>query len=975
MLSRIGVIALASLILSAPALYAQATATVFGTIADEQKAVLPGATVMATELTTGRVHTTVSDVTGEYRLVGVPPGTYKIQAELAGFATAVIPSLELLVGQNANVPFTLRLAGLEESVTVTSEAPLVDISSSEVAGNVDRREMEELPLQGRNWLELSMQVKGITANNITNTPGVSDVNFQLNLDGQQITQKVAGSGFGQPKFSREAIAEFQILTNLFDITQGRSNGIQVQAISRSGTNNLNGNVYGYFRHDNLNAADFVAQEVLPYENQQVGGTIGGPIQRDRIHYFASYEYERQPNTVFVTLAQLPSQEFAFPYKDTQNSVMGRVDQVINESNNLSYRGSYWDFENPFDLSSTAHPSQAAIRTQDATNFLMNWSRVINANMVQEVKVGYNGFNWANLLAVPEMHNTPNYVFQGLTIGGPRNFPQQFHQDLFSGRYDLNWHKGSHDFKIGGEFLGWKDTGEWHLLERGEFIFNSRPPTAELEARFPQSAWNDPTGWNVVGLDPRINRFDQNVGDWTIDIPRPSWAIWFGDNWQITDRLTVNYGVRWDDDWGATAPPHVTTTTTWDPVGGNPPFAAGEEIVIGPGDRVFDPNIRDHNNVAPRAGFAYNVGGTGDLVIRGGSGLYYSIPVSNTTFSQQSFNGERILVNSFANDGQPNFVLDPKRGVTNDDILEGRVPLPPQAPRVIAHDYRMPYTWQSSIGFQKQLGPVMGVEADLTFNRAYNVERGRDINLFFDPATGYNRDPGLGRPDPKWGQLQWIESNARGENMQLSTGFTRRLRDNFQGGLTYTYTFLDQQIGGGFGVGANNQFNLDAEWGPSHPQRHTLRANALYRLPWDFSVSAVYFYGSRDWSSTTLGTRPFGKPGTNRLNAGAPITVRQVPEFGGGEYVGPAVIGTMEETCRACFIPKTLHKVDFRVSKEISLGGDVRLMGIAEVFNLFNHENFSGYTTQIDSSNFGRPTQSTGNAYVPRSGQLGFRLSW
>src|SRR3954465_2931587 len=108
--------------------------------------------------------------------------------------------------------------------------------------------------------------------------------WQLNLDGQQITQKVAGSGFGQPKFSRESIAEFQIVTNMFDITQGRSAGIEIQAISKSGRNTTSGSTFGYFRRDSLNSADLVANKVLPYSNQQIGATLGGPIVKDKVHY-------------------------------------------------------------------------------------------------------------------------------------------------------------------------------------------------------------------------------------------------------------------------------------------------------------------------------------------------------------------------------------------------------------------------------------------------------------------------------------------------------------------------------------------------------------------------------------------------------------------------------------------------------------------------------------------------------------------
>ena len=214
-------------------------ASLTGVATDDTKAVLPGVTVTATGLANGAQFVSVSDVRGEYRLLQLPPGRYKINAELTGFTSVVFPDIELLVGQNAVVPLALKLAQVNETVTVTGEALLVDTASSQVAGNVNPRQMEELPLQGRNWMELSKMVKGVTANVISNNPGVSDDMFQLNLDGQQVTQKISG-GFGQPRFSRESIAEFQIVTNMFDITQGRSAGMQVQAISRSGSNNVKG---------------------------------------------------------------------------------------------------------------------------------------------------------------------------------------------------------------------------------------------------------------------------------------------------------------------------------------------------------------------------------------------------------------------------------------------------------------------------------------------------------------------------------------------------------------------------------------------------------------------------------------------------------------------------------------------------------------------------------------------------------------
>jgi hypothetical protein len=313
------------------------TATVNGTIADESKLVLPGVTVTATDLETGRQYVAVSDERGVYRLVNMPPGAYKIQAELGGFATAEIPHVELLVGQNATLGFVMKLATIAETLTVISEAPLVDVRSSQVAGYIDRRQMDAVPVQGRNWMELSMLVKGITTNNATNTPGTHGDAFQLNLDGQQIKQNAIGAGSGQPRFSREAIAEFQIVTNLFDVTQGRSTGVQVHAISRSGTNNLSGVVYGYFRDDKLNAPDPVANRVLPYSNQQIGGVLGGPIVKDKLHYFFSYENENQPFTNFTQPAFLGGPSFSKESKTRHHSYLGRVDWHSSPRNSVSFR--------------------------------------------------------------------------------------------------------------------------------------------------------------------------------------------------------------------------------------------------------------------------------------------------------------------------------------------------------------------------------------------------------------------------------------------------------------------------------------------------------------------------------------------------------------------------------------------------------------------------------------------------------------
>ena len=970
---------IASIFLAAPAMAQDAT--LIGTVVDSTKAALPGATITATMIDTGRAMTTVSDERGEYRLRGLGAGRYKVQAELSGFSTVLVPDIELLVGQNRSLPFSMQVASLSETLTVTGESPLVDISSTQVAGNVDRRQMEELPLQGRNWMELAMQVKGITANAVDTTPGVRDRQFQLNLDGQEITQQVAGSGFGQPKFSREAIAEFQVVTNLFDITQGRSLGIQVQAISRSGTNNYDGSVYGYFRDDKWNAKDFIANRVLPYANQQIGGAIGGPLVKDKMHFFASFERENEPNTILAAPAPLPGQSFTFDTKLIQNSFLGRGDWQPRPNDHFTARGSYWDWGNDFtQVAGTEHPSQAAARYRKAINVVGTWSKVLSNTTLQEVKLGYTHFDWQNQLAVPALAATPNYVFPGLTIGQRRNYPQEFFQNTISVRYDLMKSWGRHDSKFGGEFLRWHDTGSWELLSRGEYIFTSIP--ADINRRVPFDAWNDPSRWDFSGLDATLQRFDQNFGDWTIDIPRPTWAVWFGDTWRMNDSFTVNYGLRWDADWGALDPPLITTQAKFNPAGGNP----YSDIALEPGSLLYPNNLRDIGSVAPRGGFTWNVGGNGNLVIRGGSGLYYSIPDSNTTFSIQSFNGERILVNSFPNDGRPGFIANPTRGVTQADIVAGRVPLPAQGPRVIAHDYQMPSTWQSIIGFQRQIGTQIGVEADLTHWKGYNFARQRDPNLFFNPATGYNRNPAQGRPDPSYGQIQWLESNGKADYAAISSALTRRYANSWQASMSYTYMLFANDNTTNFQYQGNNPFDPEAEWARSTEfQRHTLRFNGIWRLPYDMSVSGAYLFGSGNYYSTTVALNPYGHTGTTRLNSGTSAIV--VPESLAtspanssvisvlDRFDGPTSIAPGEVAPRNALQGLPLHRLDVRFSKDVNLPGGIKLTGIAEVFNLTNHENYGAYNGQLNSTTFGQPRQSLLNAYQPRVMQLAFKVSF
>jgi len=963
-------------------------ASVIGTVADETKALLPGATVTATNIETGGQSVAITDAAGAYRLMRLPPGRYKLQAELTGFATVVIPSVELLVGQNATVPFVMKLAQVNESVTVTGESPLVDTSSSQVAGNVDRRQMEELPLQGRNWMELSKLVKGVTANDVGNSVGTGNMDdmWQLNLDGQQITQKVAGSGFGQPRFSREAIAEFQIVTNMFDITEGRSAGMQIQAISKSGTNLLSGSGYGFFRSDSFNAPDPVANKVLPYSNQQVGATLGGPIVKDKVHFFASYEYEREPGTAFQQGALFPSSyATSNSYQNGQKSFLARVDDQLTSFDRVTVRGSFWTWQNPFVVGNgTTPPSESSDQTKNATNVLGTWTKVMNGgNKLLEVKGGYNGFHWTNSPQA-SMIGTPEYRIPGMTIGAPYNYPQTLKQDNWDGRVDMSWHLAKHDLKIGGEYLHVHDGGPWYIQRAGFFNFSQAPPASVLQAAFPTGTDLDPTKWNVSLLNPYVTNSNINFtqGDWTIDAPRPTYALWIGDNWRASSNLTVNMGLRWDADPNMASPPGIVESNIL--VNNQVPAAYGI-YNTGTNDFGYKSGIRDWLDFAPRAGFTYNVKGNNDLVIRGGTGIYFASPVSNVTFSPQLYS--QLVSAQFPFDGRSDFITNPTNGITADDIFSGKVKVPAQTVRSIWTGFKSPYNWQSSIGFQKQINAVTGFDVDITHWTEYRDTRTTDGNLIYNPATGYNVANGAAavRPNPAYGPVFVFTSDGKRDQTQMASSLTRRLKNHFQAGVTWTLMFEMKDNGTvGYGTApANNPFDyLNGEWATSLDfQRNTIRTWALAQLPWGINTSVSYFYGSGNRFNDVIATAPYGKTGNNRLNLagnGGPEPTIVIPAAILDRWDGPATISSGALIPRNALEGLPLHKVDLHVTKDIPLGGKAKAQLIGEVFNLFNHANYGAYNTSLNPANpssFGLPATATGTAYVSRQGQLGFRLTF
>jgi len=442
--------------LSLPAVgYAQ-EAVLTGTVTDSTGGVLPGVTIIAVNEATGNSFEGVTDGTGTYR-IPVRVGAYRITAELQGFATVERTGVQLLVGQTANIDLQLRPSTVQETVTVTAEAPLIEVTTSSLGGNIDPQQVRELPVQGRNWLALSMLAPGSrTTPGTVNSNPLPDRNdgevreYQLNLDGQQVTQDL-GTGV-QPRYSQDSIAEFQYISNRFDATMGRSSGVQVKAITRSGTNQFSGLFRANFRDDSFNAEDPVANRVLPMNNQQYSTAIGGPIVRDRLHYFGNFEYERFPQTA-VWNTPFPAFNVSISGKETIKMGGGRLDYQLSPDTRIMGKWHEGRRYTPFGavgnagiLTQTNHPASAGFSDEASREVLGQLTQVFSNTMVNEVKVGYSEFGfdqgglarWSNHWLARDgiTVGSPRIRFRGFDITPNTNWPRRRAQDVTSFRDDL-----------------------------------------------------------------------------------------------------------------------------------------------------------------------------------------------------------------------------------------------------------------------------------------------------------------------------------------------------------------------------------------------------------------------------------------------------------------------------------------------------------------------------------------------------------
>jgi len=979
MKARLGIVMLAfgAVLFGAVAASAQ-QAVVAGTITDSSGGVLPGVTITVVHDETGNTFEGVTDAQGAFR-IPVRVGAHRMTASLAGFQTATRTGLQLLLNQTLTVSLQLGPATLAETVTVTGEAPLVDTTDSTVGANIDPRQVQDLPINGRNWMDLTLLAPGARRNEgggfVQNRQGYA----QTNVDGQQITTNYHSGGDNeQPQMSRDAIAEFQVVANRFDATQGRSSGMVVNAITKSGTNMLTGTFGGYFRNDRFNAKDFIENRVLPYSNQQLSTTVGGPLVRDRLHFFGSYEFEHEPrtfnaNSVYAFL----NRDITYPKK--QHTATERVDWQLKPQTRLIARATqfYTDF---YSGGSPTSPI-GGTRTRIAPQYFGTLTHVIGNNAVNEIKGGRTDYErrdqpdvrWkgADFPYHPSLHGGSIITqFTGLNVGAS---PLNIFQDTTSIRDDFTTsfnRGGRHDIKMGLEYIKFGNQFKWCL--RCDGAINAQggpiPSAAQLQQMFPDV--RDASTWNHAPLAalrsatgaPLVRWVDHASSDTEhqYKVTRHVWGGWLQDDWSMNNRLTLNLGLRYDIDFGAHN--EKLEFRPWLP--GNQPV--------------------DKNDFAPRTGFALKV--DDNTAVRGGYGLFFAFAPNDGV--QQTLGYVHRFENQIAFDGRDSFttVRDNFYGWFNGPKPDFQTSLLNAcdvvnrttncAFRALTQEINYPgrrtsYSHQASIGVQRQIGTGASVEVNYSYvgGRLEEPSGTLNANLTYSAATGANIPftNVAARPFPTWGTVNFelLEgwSNYHGTDFT----FTKRFSSRWQANATYTLAFFrdanprrDQWYLGSDGIVARRALDfplakdLGGEYGyASSDQRHRANVNGVYDLGYGFQASGIYFYGSGERFATTDGTdrRSEGGSGENRLRADGSIVPRNNLEG------------------------RPLHRVDLRLQKSFPLVGRAKVDGMIEVYNAFNHENFGSYTTNLANARYGQPSANAALAYQPRMMQLGVRFTF
>ena len=985
------IFAFCPVILAASTVLAQSTSTFNGRVFDQADAVLPGVSVTVTNQATGVVRTTVTNAEGLYYLPGLDPGAYSVSTELPGFAASGRQGVTLGVNATITLDFRMSLAGVSEVVTVTGAAPLIEVTQSKVASSIEATEIQNLPMITRTVSGMLALLPGAapmapvhrSKENVGSVSfgGASGTNVIPTVDGADNRDNRYGGAL--LTFTTEGLEQFQLATSQFTAADGRTGGAALTMVTKSGTNQLRGSAFLFARDSSLTERDYFTkgnnQPEIPFNRQQWGGSLGGPLVRNRVFFFGAYEDIGEDNSIPVPdnlFAQKellvgamnaglipkglvnPAHPHAGPIPMSLKLYTFKGNAQINNEQSLMFR-----FAGQRDDRDAVTFAPANDLREPENSSIRMWSAVAQHGWV----LGNRGLNQitgqvnhlyrlSDIVSITGEHyrrdfpNVPPFParlsFPSVNTGAGGAGGSETDTYVIQFKDDVSFLTGNHSLKFGANYNKLPRLGLQNANEHFPTLTFFDDPSVILSnsnGRYPQ-------GFQTPGIVRQWQQANTVLAD-DVNDGAQQFAGWFQDDWRVASRLTLNLGVRYDIDLNFYDQKQFANNAT----------RLVLEAIGNPYSALPKTPAKD---VSPRVGFAYDIRGDGRRVLRGGYGVY---------FDQFNTGGAG---DAAAQNVRPMNVLATR---TNTAIGIGELatyrfgidPMPPTPiesntlPRGSAGEWLDPnigdpYTHQSHIGYAHELAASTTLSVDYTHVEGRNEFRRINLN----PVVNGTRVlvpqfRAVYGATNVLNNVNILATISRSRYDALTFKFQRRLpRTTVQAHYTLARAYA---FGGSTGARAGSAFAQDqfdqfaeGEWGPvGNDERHRFVAMGVIEMPWGIQMSPVLQAAT---------ARPYTLTAGSDLNGDGNNNDRYIDPSTGKQVAINSARGD------------NTFVVDLRTTKFLNLGAARRLGVFAEFFNLLNTVNFgNGYTGNGRSATFQQPTGLIPGIGYARQVQLGARF--
>jgi hypothetical protein len=1029
-----------------PAAAQVTTATILGTVKDQSGAVLPGVTVTATNENTGTVRTVQTDDAGRYRIPALSVGRYTLLAELSGFRSEGRQGIMLAVGQELPLELTLIVGDVSEVIAVTSEAPVVQTTSAAVSGVVEQTRIANLPLNGRDFTQLALVQPGVLQGRKTDARATKGFGTRISMAGSRVDQtawlldgtNIRGAAiFGVPGASSglvlgvEAVAEFQVLTSNYSAEVGGTSGGVVNMVSKSGTNRFHGSLYAFHRNDGLDALNYFDVEQPEFHRNQFGGSLGGPIKRDRLLFFVNYEGLEQdlgqtaiaivPDanahlglvpTATGGLQQVQVAPSIRPFLDMyplpngppvgtnsglaqlishatdvtdQHFFTGRLDYRLGTNTNIFGRLT-------FDDRDQVHPSTVPItgeRFDTQTRYLtLQFQRVMTSNFLATTRFAHNRSSLDN----------PKVLFADFPAGTIKFNPELPAQVGFTGANE-----------IGPDGLGFTNVHNLYQFTqamdytRGAHSMKFGADVQILDMNYDQAFDHGRFGWASLRdflIDAPLQTFSGAApgSDAQRQMRQQYYGLYFQDDWRMRPGLTLNLGVRYD--------PFTVPDEKNDKLTAFKDWRTATEYEFG------IPYFRNPSkkNVSPRVGFAWDPWNDGKTAIRGGAGVFFG-SISGPQYRSGSLHNPPLYGEVNQPLGNMASALDDAARVAPSLLLPALTP----TGSVQRPDWYIDPSYETkfNISIEREFPGALSLMAGYIGGRGNNLWRLSSCNaapsVFIDGREFVAR--GTPRPNPNMGNCSMNFSDAQSFYDGLLLEVKKRVSSSFQVQASYTWSkSVDDTTTGAVATDylegdTSRPYNLRADRGLSATHLgKNLVINGLYALPsfdnagWggrvlgDWHVSMIFKAASGTPFSPGMSGRHVPdlsrQAGRQRPDVVAGASYKDAIDPGNpNQYFDPSIFvmppaGFYGEAGRNVLIGPGLFLVDLGIRKSLSLGGGPggRQLEIrAEMFNVTNRANFANPNSTVLNGANGQRVASAGlitsTVTTGRQIQLGARLSF